>query len=405
MTTMAPDCSASADPVFISSFPSARLTEADLSTLWESQRFPAEALRARGGTLFRVIYRGRRTGGAGPDFRDAIISGPDGLLQGDIELHVRSSDFRRHGHHRDPAYDGLALHLVFRNDDGHDTELACGRHVSVVALADWTDLRAREIRAWIAEPPLWQEPCRSAVARLGADATGAALDRLGDLRFRGKAALAARELRTSDPDDLLWSRTLEALGYGGQRELMLAIAEGLPWRRLRLRLAGLRAGERAAAATTALAGTLDNARLRLPLILRPLRPANRPEARIRGAAALAGRFTLRGIQAHLTPHLAAAAAGRPAALVRALTVEGAIGRARAVEILSNAVLPVTAADDPLASEAAYRHLQLPARYGPVRHLHTALAGAVPLNARRQQGMLYLLKRYCTQGGCGKCPLS
>jgi len=143
----------------------------------------------------------------------------------------------------------------------------------------------------------------------------------------------------------------------------------------------------------------------LPLILRPLRPANRPEARIRGAAALAGRFTLRGIQAHLTPHLAAAAAGRPAALVRALTVEGAIGRARAVEILSNAVLPVTAADDPLASEAAYRHLQLPARYGPVRHLHTALAGAVPLNARRQQGMLYLLKRYCTQGGCGKCPLS
>jgi hypothetical protein len=28
-----------------------------------------------------------------------------------------------------------------------------------------------------------------------------------------------------------------------------------------------------------------------------------------------------------------------------------------------------------------------------------------IDFRRQQGMLYLLKQYCTQGGCGRCPLS
>ncbi len=43
-------------------------------------------------------------------------------------------------------------------------------------------------------------------------------------------------------------------------------------------------------------------------------------------------------------------------------------------------------------------------YGAVRHLHRALAPVRP-SARRQQGMLYLLKQYCTQGGCGRCPLS
>ena len=37
-------------------------------------------------------------------------------------------------------------------------------------------------------------------------------------------------------------------------------------------------------------------------------------------------------------------------------------------------------------------------------MHRALAPVRP-SARRQQGMLYLLKQYCTQGGCGRCPLS
>ncbi len=43
-----------------------RLTEADLVSIWEGQRFPPEALRAGDGRALRVIYRGRRTGGRGP---------------------------------------------------------------------------------------------------------------------------------------------------------------------------------------------------------------------------------------------------------------------------------------------------------------------------------------------------
>jgi hypothetical protein len=362
-------------------------------------------LRTRDGVALRVIYRGRRVGGPGPDFRDAIIATGKELLQGDIELHVRASDFRRHGHQRDPAYDRVAVHLVFHNDDGHDTELSSGRRVPVLALGDWLDLRTQEIRRLLSQPPRWEEPCRSAVPRLGAVASGAALDRLGEIRFRARTALAARQLRDAEPDDLLWSWTLEALGYGGQRELMAAVAGRLPWRALRPRLAGLRAAERAAAATAALAEALEASRLRVPLVLRPLRPGNRPEARIRGAAALAARFAGHGIGGYLTPYLSGAARGRPASLIRALSFEGAIGRARAIEVLANAVLPGLAAAGSEAAEAAYRNLPLPVRYGAVRHIHSALGRAVPLNTQRQQGMLYLLKQYCTQGGCGRCPLS
>ncbi len=95
--------------------------------------------------------------------------------------------------------------------------------------------------------------------------------------------------------------------------------------------------------------------------------------------------------------------------MRALSVPRLIGRDRAVELAVNTVLPLAAALAGSAAEesqvgAIYGALPLPARYGAVRHLHRALAPLRP-SARRQQGMLYLLKQYCTQGGCGRCPLS
>jgi hypothetical protein len=170
-----------------------------------------------------------------------------------------------------------------------------------------------------------------------------------------------------------------------------------------------------------------------------MRPANRPETRLRGAAALAVWLLDKGPVGYFARVLEAQDVSRPVALP---TVPGLIGRSRAIELLANAVLPCLAALGPEESarraEAAYRRLPLPASYGGVRHLHEAVGGggtaqtgkrktkndapdfrvsnfdfpgreraggSVRVDFRRQQGMLYLLKQYCTQGGCGRCPLS
>jgi hypothetical protein len=91
-----------------------------------------------------------------------------------------------------------------------------------------------------------------------------------------------------------------------------------------------------------------------------------------------------------------------------------VGRGRAVEILVNAVLPFLAAsaDGALQEQALGLFRRLPAAggYGVTAHLERALAlrGGRRLtgSARRQQGLLWLLHRYCRQGGCaGGCPLS
>ena len=399
------------------------------------------------GERLRVVYRGRRTGGPGPDFRDALIAAPGGLLRGDVELHVRSSDFRRHGHHLDAAYAGVVLHLVFRDDGDGVTLLPGGGQARVVALERWVEGRAQEIRGWLERPALWREPCLSAVARGGAPAVASTLERLGDMRFRAKAALFAQRLAGEEADELLWQGLLAALGYGSAPEALSALAQRARWAPLQADLRTLAPSERAVAAYRWLAGAgLDWA----VAGRRPLRPANWPENRLRGAAALAARFTEKGLrdsfaaavdgdapagqrdganvesatkgkygEDHGLRSLALPTADRSAPPVRRaaevahmismLTVPGLVGRSRAIEMIANAVLPCLAAIGPEArarrAEAAYHRLPLPARYGGVRHLHEAVGDSVRVDFRRQQGMLYLLKQYCTQGGCGRCPLS
>lgn len=219
-------------------------TEEELVRLWHGQHLPADALATRRGELLRVVYRGRLSPGPGPDFRDAIIQGAEGQLwQGDLEVHVRASGFRLHGHDRDPAYDSIVLHLVWEDDEGEDTLLACGRRVAVVALASWFQRRRQELERLLTRPDAWREPCFTALARLGAEAVGRTLDRLGDLRFRQKTESFRRVLSAAwdlpaaaaagTADQILYAAVLEALGYGGHREAFARLGRELPYHRLR----------------------------------------------------------------------------------------------------------------------------------------------------------------------------
>ena len=384
------------------------LSERDLAHLWEGQRFPPQALTAAGGQLLQVIYRGLRGRGPGPDFRDAVILAPWGTLRGDVELHVRARDYRRHGHHRDPAYDRLALHLVYWRDDLKDTVLASGRRVPVAALGPWLERRSEEIGGWLERPALWSEPCRSANDRIGSEAVGGVLDRLGDIRFRRRTAEFRRALEDQDPDEVLYRALLEALGYGGNREAFRSLALRLPWRALRPMLSDLPAEGRAVAALEMMT---EVGRRPPALIWRAagLRPGNHPARRLEAAAHLAARYAETGLAQALSAILNGDASQAVASLTLKKRGSTLIGAGRAVEILTNAVLPLLAAArmEPQPGRALdiYRALPRPARYGSVHHLDEAVRPSVSVDARRQQGMLFLLRNYCTQGRCGSCPLS
>ncbi len=428
------------------------LTERQLTELWRGRRFPDGALVTAAGVPVTVIYQGRAGRGPGPDFRGAVIAGPSGLpVRGDVELHVRASSFRAHGHHRDPAYANVVLHVVFEDGGARETALPGGGTAPIVALAPWVAQRAGELGHWLARPLLWREPCHDAVMRLGVEGAQAALDAEGDRRFAGKAARFAEAVRAGGLPQALYEGLLEALGYGGNAPSMLLLARLLPWRMLEAHAAA--APERKIAIESALlggAGLLPSQRAHrgpvepyaealerafsasgLPALppatwkLWGIRPENAPARRIAGAAALLAAE--RGPLA-LLDALAAGTVNEAIAPLMRISPEGFwrgrydlcagpapklpaafIGRARALEILVNVVLPAaTAGGREDEARTLFAKLPRPSAYGVTRFLENALAAdgiKVPLNARRSQGLLALHRDWCTQGGCGRCPLS
>ncbi|MCM1164237.1 MAG: DUF2851 family protein [Muribaculaceae bacterium] len=68
------------------------------------------------GRRISILDPGTLNTNAGPDFFNAKIRIGSDLWAGDVEIHVRASDWHRHGHDGNPAYDSVVLHVVDRDD-------------------------------------------------------------------------------------------------------------------------------------------------------------------------------------------------------------------------------------------------------------------------------------------------
>lgn len=84
--------------------------------VWQHRLWPQTHLHTVDGLPVQIIDPGRLNTDAGPDFFNAKVVIDGHTWAGDIEIHVRASDWHRHGHDNDPAYDSVILHIVDRDD-------------------------------------------------------------------------------------------------------------------------------------------------------------------------------------------------------------------------------------------------------------------------------------------------
>lgn len=68
------------------------------------------------GRQLTVVDPGWINTAAGPDFFNAKVLIDGNEWAGNIEVHLRASDWYRHGHHNDPAYNSVILHVVENAD-------------------------------------------------------------------------------------------------------------------------------------------------------------------------------------------------------------------------------------------------------------------------------------------------
>ena len=88
-----------------------------LHYIWQ-QHFWAECEQfTTDGMPIEIISTGQHNRDAGPDFSFVRLRIGSQEWVGNVELHVRASDWKRHRHHQDPAYDSVILHVVCLADE------------------------------------------------------------------------------------------------------------------------------------------------------------------------------------------------------------------------------------------------------------------------------------------------
>jgi hypothetical protein len=435
--------------------------EALIATIWQRQWLARQPLVDSAGRELRVVYAGRRWGGAGPDFQGALLALPDGtLLRGDVEIHRRAADWFSHGHQHDPAYNNTILHVVLHASAGPPARRADGLPVPELSLEAHLDAPLAELaaRPLAAEPPAGETACLSS-----ADDGLRLVDRAGLERFFEQAARQESDLAALEPGEVLARGLLVALGYSANKRPAAQLGQRLPWPLIQRLGRGAGGEQRLRALLLGAAGLLPSQRglpgeagepaalerhwrtLRSELDQSPLpatawrlagvRPENWPSRRLVGGAALLAGWANQRLPLDLLEPLLDRGR-RPAALAELFRARSdadywrrhydfgtptrgerpwQVGRPRAAEIVVNVLLPFayaygrTAERPDLAAAAllAYRALPAGAWNRPTLAMAAQLFGAegrrVCRTAARQQGLLHLFKRFCWERRCEACP--
>lgn len=92
------------------------MKESLLHYLWQYQLFYRPKLRTTKGEFIEVKAIGEHNTNSGPDFLNVQLKIGRQLWAGNLEIHVKSSDWFQHHHEKDSGYDNVILHVVWEHD-------------------------------------------------------------------------------------------------------------------------------------------------------------------------------------------------------------------------------------------------------------------------------------------------
>lgn len=93
------------------------ITERLLQYIWEKRYYNMRDMRTVQGQKLEVVEPGKLNRNQGPDFLVAFIRLDDDILVGNIEIHIRSSEWFRHAHQYDSNYGNVILHVVWEQEE------------------------------------------------------------------------------------------------------------------------------------------------------------------------------------------------------------------------------------------------------------------------------------------------
>ena len=199
--------------------------EAFLHYVWKYKYFDHTDITTQEGEQIQILTSGQYNRDAGPDFFNAKIKIGDTTWAGNVEIHIRSSDWYRHNHHTDKSYDNVILQVVLYNDKA--VERTNGSKIPTIEMNFNQDLfnnyqKLLNSEQWIA--------CEDKISYIDPLSLVFWIDKLGVERIESKykAINNALKANKNDWETTFYQKLARNFGFKTNGEPFELLAKSLP---------------------------------------------------------------------------------------------------------------------------------------------------------------------------------
>ena len=203
-----------------------KATEKLIARIWQHKL--VTELVTDAGEHLHVIHPGRNSNTPGCDFQDAVFAINGRATTGNVEIHVKSSQWHNHGHHRDPKYNSISLHVVWQYNSQTSALLQNGQTVPTVCLSSFIGSTLDAVNDHLNLYSNNLTTCPTVKRHSNTENLNKLLTDSGEKRFASKTRSFRKALIEEDAAQVLYRGICRALGYSQNAEPCEKLANKLP---------------------------------------------------------------------------------------------------------------------------------------------------------------------------------
>ncbi len=208
------------------------MKESLLHFIWRFQKFSKSQLKTVDGKTLEILFPGYLNTLGGPDFYEAKIYLDKLYWSGAVELHVCASDWFRHGHQKDAAYDNVILHVVWDFDS--DVCYPNGQSIPALDLSSYVSSTALENyqKTFLQKPKFIS--CEEHLSRFSKARWLSYQERLFVERMEGRVETIQQLLKEhkNDWEAVLFVLLSKAFGLNVNGTAFFTMAQSIPFKRI-----------------------------------------------------------------------------------------------------------------------------------------------------------------------------
>jgi len=437
-----------------------QITENLVILIWQNQI--VNDLFTDMGEHVQVIFPGRVCTNGGCDLQDAVFVIEGEVMVGNIEVHVKSSYWYRHGHNKDSRYNDILLHVVMWHDCLSDTVLQNGKVIPTISLSAFLAYPLSSLNGRVKLRRRRLFACPAIDRHLAGKSLVELLNATGKERFNIKAALIREDLIEQNAGQVLFRNISRALGYDKNTVPFETLAHKLTLRALEelknkedifyrafiLGTAGLLVSQRLRVNQKSLcdpeieqletiwrSSSIATTMNQLNWCFFRVRPNNFPTRRLVALGYLVARYFQTGLLQGILNLVRRAYVEKVYSCIEGGLIVfrqgywanhsdfgmvmprniALLGKSKAAEIIINVLLPFAYAWGELVDELDLKDNAIKLYFGypglednqltRFMRQQFSLNKDFRLSAAQQQGLIHIFKTYCRYRNCQECPVS